>query len=208
MTSDVRVGAVPGAGVRPFEIGPHNCFACGSLNRHGLGLLLHVEPGRSWTVLTLSEQFEGWVGIAHGGILCTILDEVMAWALVGEENWGLTARLAVDFRRPVPIGEEIRAEGWVTRSRRRVVETAAQILDVRTGSQLATAKATYMAADADRRPLLEERYGFRYTGQDQPPDEVDAPHAPDAPRTRGATDREAGGRSETADARHEPAPVS
>ena len=107
-----------------FEFVPHNCFACGTLNAGGLGLALHVEPGRSWTELALDRRFEGWEGVVHGGILCTILDEVMAWALVGEDNWGVTARMTVDFRRPVDVGAPIRAEGWITRSRRRIVDTA------------------------------------------------------------------------------------
>ena len=51
--------------------------------------------------------------MAHGGIVCTILDEVMAWALVAEDNWGVTARMNVDVPRPVPIGRPIRAEGWI-----------------------------------------------------------------------------------------------
>ena len=66
----------------PIGSRPHHCFACGTLNIHGLHLELHVEDGRCWTELTLPERFEGWEGIAHGGIVCTILDEVMAWALV------------------------------------------------------------------------------------------------------------------------------
>ena len=74
-------------GVPRFEISPHHCFACGTLNTNGLGLDLHVERGRSWVELTYEERFQGWDGIAHGGILATILDEVMAWALVGEDNW-------------------------------------------------------------------------------------------------------------------------
>ena len=102
MTSESRVIDVPG--VPRFEVAPHNCFACGTLNEQGMGLVLHVEPGRAWTDLTLERRFEGWDGIAHGGILCTILDEVMAWSLVGEDNWGLTARMSVDFRKPVEIG--------------------------------------------------------------------------------------------------------
>ena len=79
-----------------------------------MGLVLHVEPRRCWTELTLERRFEGWDGIAHGGILCTILDEVMAWSLVGEDNWGLTARMNVEFKKPVEIGQPIRAEGWIT----------------------------------------------------------------------------------------------
>jgi acyl-coenzyme A thioesterase PaaI-like protein len=154
---------IAGPGVRPFELGEHNCFACGSLNEHGLGLVLHVEPGRSWTELELESRFEGWSGIAHGGIVATILDEVMAWALVGEENWGLTARMAVDFRRPVPLGRQLRAEGRIERTRRRLVETAGQLVDRVSGEVLATATATYVAADGSRRRELQARYGFRYT---------------------------------------------
>ena len=144
-----------------FEFAEHNCFACGTLNAGGLGLVLHVERGRSWTELTLDPVFQGWDGIAHGGILCTILDEVMAWAVVGEDNWGVTARLSVDFRKPVPLGTTLRADGWITRSRRRLVETQARLVDASTGVILATATGVYVAADAARKLELQERYGFR-----------------------------------------------
>jgi uncharacterized protein (TIGR00369 family) len=144
-----------------YELSPHNCFACGTLNTHGLGLVLHVEHGRSWTELALPRSFQGWEGMAHGGIVCTILDEVMAWALVGADNWGVTARLNVDFRRPVPIGRPFHAEGSVTSMRRRVVETSGRIVDSETGEVLATATATYVAASEARKRELQERYGFR-----------------------------------------------
>jgi acyl-coenzyme A thioesterase PaaI-like protein len=147
-------------GVR-FQFAAHNCFACGTLNANGLGLELHVEPGRCWTELELDRRFEGWDGIAHGGITATILDEVMAWSLVGSDNWGVTARLAVEFRRPVPIGSRVRAEGWITTSRRRVVDTAARIVDGASGTELATATGVYVAADATRKRELQDRYGFR-----------------------------------------------
>ena len=148
-------------GVARFEMTPHNCFACGTLNAHGLGLVLHVEQGRSWTELSLDGAFEGWEGIAHGGIICTILDEVMAWALVGTDNWGVTARMNVNFHRPVSVGRPIRAEGVVTRSRRKIVETSAELVDVETGNVLATATGTYVAAGDERKRALRERYGFR-----------------------------------------------
>ena len=161
MTSDGSAIAAPGVGVPRFEIAPHNCFACGSLNTSGLRLALHVEAGRCWTDLELARQFEGWDGIAHGGILCTVLDEVMAWSLVSEDNWGLTARMSVDFRRPVEIGKPIRAEGWITARRRRLIETAGRIVAAETGVELATGTGTYVAADPGRKRELRERYGFR-----------------------------------------------
>lgn len=147
-------------GVPRFEVAPHHCFACGTLNSSGMGLVLHVEPGRAWTELELEQRFEGWDGIAHGGILCTILDEVMAWSLVGEDNWGLTARLSVEFHKPVEVGRPIRAEGWITRPRRRLIDTAARINDVQTGQELATATGVYVAADEARKQQLRERYAF------------------------------------------------
>ncbi len=147
-------------GVPRFEVAPHHCFACGSLNTSGMGLILHVEPGRCWTEISLERRFEGWDGIAHGGILCTVLDEVMAWSLVGEDNWGLTARMSVEFRKPVEVGRPIRAEGWITRSRRRLVDTAARILDPATGQELATATGVYVAADEARKRELRARYRY------------------------------------------------
>jgi acyl-coenzyme A thioesterase PaaI-like protein len=182
LTSEATAAAVvTGPGTARFEFSPHNCFACGTLNTQGLQLRLHVERGRSWTELTLEPRFEGWEGIAHGGILCTILDEVMAWALVGEDNWGLTARMAVDFKRPAHVGRPLRADGWVTRTRRRLVETAGQIVDTGSSEVLATAEAVYLAADSERKRELQERYGFRL-----------APGAPDTGATPSAPSDAAG----------------
>lgn len=163
MTSEVARPARPAItsdGIR-FEFAEHNCFACGTLNANGLRLSLHVEPERCWTELTLDRRFEGWEGIAHGGIVSTVLDEVMAWSLVASDNWGVTARLNVEFRRPVPVDRAIRAEGWITNARRRVVDTAARIVDVEDGLELASASGVYVAADTARKRELQARYGFR-----------------------------------------------
>ena len=167
-TRAVRPAIVTPAG--RFEFAAHNCFGCGTLNAGGLGLALHVEPGRSWTEIALDRRFEGWESVVHGGVLCAILDEVMAWALVGEDNWGVTARMAVEFRRPVRVGAAIRAEGWVTRSRRRIVDTAGRIVGVTTGDELATATGVYVAADAARKRDLQARYTYRPAAPSDPGD--------------------------------------
>ncbi len=148
------------AGLPTFEFDPHNCFACGELNEHGLHLQLHLAERRAWTEFVLDDRFEGWSGITHGGIIATILDEVMAWALVAEENWGVTARMTIDFKRPVPIGTHVRGEGWIVRARRRLVDTAGQIVDT-DGTILATAEAVYLAATQERKRELMAQYGLR-----------------------------------------------
>lgn len=171
MTSEARVIDAPGIdapgidapGVPPLDVAPHRCFACGTLNEHGLGLVLHVEAQRAWVDLELAQRFQGWDDVAHGGIICTILDEVMAWSLAATDNWGLTARMNVEFKRPVRLGVPIRAEGWTTAQRRRIIDTEASLVDLTTGGVLATATGTYVAADAERKRELQARYGFRLT---------------------------------------------
>jgi acyl-coenzyme A thioesterase PaaI-like protein len=137
------------------------------MNVAGLGLPLHVEGDSCWTELSLPDRFEGWQGIAHGGIVATILDEVMAWSLVDRDAWGLTARLSIDFRRPVPIGRRIRAEGRLEEQRRRLLRTSARLVDPDSGELLATAEGLYMAAPDERKQLLKRTYGF--ADGEQPP---------------------------------------
>jgi acyl-coenzyme A thioesterase PaaI-like protein len=143
-----------------YRIAPHRCFACGTLNADGMGLTIHVEPRRAWTDLSVEPRFQGWDGIAHGGILATVLDEVMAWSLVADDHWGLTARMEIQFRRPVEIGRPLHAEGWVRRSRRRLVDTEARIVDVESGLVLATSTGVYAAVDDARKGELQARYGW------------------------------------------------
>ena len=138
---------------------PHHCFACGSLNSHGLHLALHAGEGRCWVDTTLDPRFEGWDGIAHGGVIATILDEVMAWAVIEHDLWGVTARMTVEFKKPVPIGQPIRGEGRVTSVRRRIVETEG-VLTAEDGTVLARAEATYVGAPAEKKAELKARYGF------------------------------------------------
>ena len=149
-----------------FEVSPHACFACGELNAHGLHLRLHVAGETCWTELTLRPDFQGWEGIAHGGIVATILDEVMAWALASQDAWGYTARMSIEYRRPVPIGVPIRGEGRVVERRRRLLTTAGRLLDPTTGEVFASAEGLYVAAPEARREELKARYGFRLVPED------------------------------------------
>lgn len=159
MTSDR--GAAGVLGLEGLAFGEHNCFGCGTLNEHGLGMVIHVEAGLAWSELELEPRFEGWDGIAHGGILATLLDEVMGWCLAASDEWAVTARLAVDFRKPVRVGQRLRVEGRVGATRRRVIETTGRIVDLASGVEHAVAEATFVTVDDARKQELQERYGVR-----------------------------------------------
>lgn len=151
-----------------FDFAAHHCFACGQLNMAGLRLDLHAAGDRCWTETSLPARFQGWDGITHGGVVSAILDEVMAWSLIGADRLGFTARLEVDFRRPVPVERAIRAEGWIATRRRRRFDTQAQITDAATGEVLAEARAIYLAAPREQEANLRERYDIRVVDEAAP----------------------------------------
>jgi acyl-coenzyme A thioesterase PaaI-like protein len=198
----------PGGPVRrdrdgAFEFEPHHCFACGELNEQGLHLAIHTDPQGSWTETTLDQRFQGWEAVAHGGIVCTLLDEVMAWAVIGRGTWGVTARLNVAFRRPIPVGRTIRAEGWVVDENRRAHRTGGQVLDVASGEILAMGGATFMAVPPDEVKRLKARYGMRRLDVDETADLTEREDtskrraAQRSPMERSATQRSATQRSAT-----------
>jgi uncharacterized protein (TIGR00369 family) len=191
LTSEVRarpVGKRDRAGA--FEFEPHHCFACGELNEHGLHLQLHTSPDGSWAELALDSAFQGWDAVAHGGIVCTLLDEVMAWAVIGRGTWGVTARMNVTFRRPIRTGQAVRVEGWVVDEGRRAVKAAAHVLDLATGEVLATGDSTFVAVPAEQLARLKARYGMRRvetTGSEDTADHS-ADDRPDAAARRDAVE--------------------
>lgn len=108
------------------------CFACGPENV--IGLRLHFEPDSDGGVrarTSLRPEFQGWQGIAHGGIALALLDEAMAHAAGAAGHRGVTASMNARFRRPVPLGSPLAIEGRVKWSRRNVLELEARVTDDR-----------------------------------------------------------------------------
>lgn len=70
----------------------------------------------------------------------------------------MTARLNVTFRRPVAVGEELRAVGEVVRERSRSIETHGVVSRAADGAALAEADAVFLLMPDERRRELERRY--------------------------------------------------
>ncbi len=87
------------------------CFVCGEENISGLQMtFIILDDGTVQAKYTIKEVYQGWPGIAHGGIVAAILDEVMAKLFVTngtDHRYMVTAKLEIKYRKPVPIGEEI-----------------------------------------------------------------------------------------------------
>ena len=135
----------------------HWCFACGRANPHGLHLDFDVSRDRATTRFVAAREHTGYDGAVHGGIVSALLDETMGWAIFHQGVWGVTGKLSVTFRRPVPVGEELIVTGEVTKDSRRAIETHGEIRDA-AGTLLAEAEALFLVMPEDQRRALEKRY--------------------------------------------------
>ena len=136
----------------------HWCFACGQLNPGGLHLEFEVSRDRAEARYTARQRHQGYDGLVHGGVVTALLDEAMGWAIFHQGIWGVTARIAVAFRQPVKVGEELRVVGDVARMRSRAIETRGTVSRTSDGVVLAEADATFLVMPEQRRRELEERY--------------------------------------------------
>lgn len=125
------------------------CFACGRDNPVGLQLKFVEEEDCYVTHFVADRVFQGYEGIIHGGILATLLDEVMARYVWEKAGPAATARLQIEYRHPAPTGQRIEVRGWIKAQRRngKVFETAA-LARLQDGTLLA--EATGMVVRIER----------------------------------------------------------
>jgi len=105
------------------------CFACGRENPIGLKLIFREEGTVYAATFVAEAAHQGYQGIVHGGIIATLLDEIMArlvWARYGR---AATAKLDIRYRQPAPTGTPLEVRGWITAERRggRAMETAGDL---------------------------------------------------------------------------------
>jgi uncharacterized protein (TIGR00369 family) len=138
----------------------HHCFGCGNQNPGGLKLRFRpLADGGVWAEFTPTRDHEGYMGMTHGGILSTILDEAMSWAVTHAGDLGVTARMSLTYRRPVRLGQQIRALAWVTGRKARAIDTRAEVRDVETGNLLASSEGRFMRVTPEQATAWREAYG-------------------------------------------------
>jgi acyl-coenzyme A thioesterase PaaI-like protein len=122
------------------------CYACGEQNERGLHMEFRREGEHTICDYTPCDYQQGYPGRMHGGLVATVIDEAMGWAVYGAQQWGATARLNVRFRQPVYLDRTLRIEAWVTNNRSRLIELRAEVRDA-TGALLAEGEGTFMKLD-------------------------------------------------------------
>src|SRR5580704_11705753 len=106
------------ATIRHFPPIPDNaCFGCGGASAHGMKLAFeaNTETGHVTGHFRIGAEFQGSMGVLHGGIIATLLDEAMGKVCRLSDVRAVTAELTVQYRRPIQMDQEIVVEAFQTK---------------------------------------------------------------------------------------------
>jgi uncharacterized protein (TIGR00369 family) len=92
----------------------NRCFGCGPANPSGLKMQFYTDEKSIACWISVSDLFTGWNNLVHGGILSTLLDEIMGRAAIYLlKKLPMTKSMKIDFIKPVYAGMEIKVVGKV-----------------------------------------------------------------------------------------------
>ncbi len=123
------------------------CFVCGDKNSQGLKLRFFWDGEVCRTSFTAAEEFCGYYQLLHGGILATILDEVMIKAILAQDVIAVTGELTTKYLAPVTTGDVIAFEARILKRRGRLFLTEGSAVN-QSGVLVASATAKYIEVAA------------------------------------------------------------
>jgi uncharacterized protein (TIGR00369 family) len=149
-----------------LEPRPDNlCFVCGGGNSRGMHLTFEQDDDakRIRGLFRLPGDYQGGAGFVHGGIIATLLDEVMAKVNRFAEDHAVTAKLNVEYVRPVPTDAELVVEGWeLERNGRDRFRQG----EIRNAAGVVLARGTAQFVEISRERLQESIASAKATRQD------------------------------------------
>lgn len=126
---------------------PHtrSCFVCGEANPLGLKLRFETDGQIVRATFTPRPEHIGFKGVVHGGIIATVLDEIMVWACaVPTRQFAFCAEMSVRYLNPMPPGAAVQLIGKLTANRKgRIFEAKGTACDAE-GMRLAESTGKYL----------------------------------------------------------------
>lgn len=129
------------------------CLVCGLKNSFGLHTTFYeLDNKELLAIFKPRDEHQSYPGRLHGGIISTILDETMGRAIMVQsegEIWGVTIELQVRFKKPVPLDEELRVIGRITKDSSRFFEGTGELL-LQDGTVAAAGQGKYLKAPLEK----------------------------------------------------------
>ena len=132
-----------------------NCFVCGDKNESGLKVDFFYDQGVAKAEFIPDERFQGYKDILHGGIISSLLDEVMIKAVIAKGLLVVTVEIEVKFLKPVRIGERLFLEGKVIKEKEKIFVAEGKVWNSK-GERVATGKGKFFKVKEEMQEVLEE----------------------------------------------------
>jgi len=97
------------------------CFVCGPRNVIGLKLDFSFDGRTIMTEFTPQKVHQGYMNVVHGGIISTLLDEVMVKLAIEMGMPAVTAHMDIRLRKAVAIGNKITFSAEIRESTRKLI---------------------------------------------------------------------------------------
>lgn len=90
------------------------CFGCSTTNEHGLKLRFWFSEKGCYTRCTIPDYLRGIGGLAHGGMIYLLMDDVCEWTVISRlGRFGVTREMTIRYFNPVAVNTEIIVEAQV-----------------------------------------------------------------------------------------------
>jgi acyl-coenzyme A thioesterase PaaI-like protein len=123
-----------------------NYIVCGMENEFGLKAPFYVLDDNSVaTITSFKFNHQSYPDRTHGGLISTLLDELMGRALWINEptTFGVTTTMTITYRKPVPFNTPIKARSYITFNSKIGFSAKSEIYSM-DGTLLAEGKARYL----------------------------------------------------------------
>lgn len=147
MNEDRNIMAVPRVPVNT-DISEGWCFGCGRNNPFGLKLSFRCNGKEVVADIIPGEYYQGWHGVVHGGIIVSMLDEAMAYAVHFAGKNCLTAEMDIKFKCLALVGEPLVITASITKITRRLIKARAKVC-LQDGTMVAEGTGTQFVIEGD-----------------------------------------------------------
>ena len=124
----------------------NKCFVCGPANPIGLKLIFRLDDGVCRSTFTPTDSHCGYDGVTHGGIIFSVLDDVMANWIFLKGIRAYTAKCDIRYKDSLPTGTPVALEGHCLKQRGRLVVMQGKMTRIDNNELVAETQASFMVA--------------------------------------------------------------
>jgi len=138
------------------------CFGCGHGNPAGVALRMKTDGKAIHAEWVPEVRHAGFSHAVHGGVITTVLDEMMAWAcgILGG-HFAYSVDMQIRFRRVLTPGQKVHCVGRLDENRRGKLFLASAELKVE-GDCVASGSAKFFPLKGDARAMLQSEFGDQW----------------------------------------------